>query len=244
MTPRTTLDASFTRHCPTCKSVIVYKSEKTLKQSGSKLCRSCADQRVREKTQSAQWRNEQSARLKSAWDDPKSIFNDEAYRKKLSLAQLELDPIVRQKVIERAKEAWFRDPSRREKFITSAIQTCGISKIEKRIANLLCPLGWTHQHSLAGYHVDFFHPQFKLAIEIYGDWWHSHPRYDDHINESYGGTHPQLRLSPSDARKRDADRIKKICLSDPDIRIKTVWESEVKRMSDQQILQTVEFMFV
>ena len=82
--------ADLIRKCPVCGNDIPYKNKQCWRQAhrGNFACKPCADDKVRLKTQSLEWRAEQSERLEVVWDDPSSVFNTEEYREVLGTAQI------------------------------------------------------------------------------------------------------------------------------------------------------------
>ncbi len=120
------------RKCPICRNDIRYKSNQCWRQAerGNVVCRPCSDDKVRLKTQSKEWREEQSDRLEAAWVDPTSTFNTEEYRKTLGIAQVSRTDDRKPG----AKLAWSnRSEESRISFISSAHTDVAL---EKRKASL------------------------------------------------------------------------------------------------------------
>ena len=86
-----------------------------------KPCKKCALDATRAKTQSPEWRQEQSERLKAVWADPSSTLNGEEYRAKLASAQVKRwENATPEQIAERSaylKLSWVDAESRKEKFV-------------------------------------------------------------------------------------------------------------------------------
>lgn len=76
----------FARQCPECGRDVFHKTKKGLVFAVSlgRRCRTCSLEATRRTTRSPEWRAAQSARLKVAWNDPASTFNEPAYREALT----------------------------------------------------------------------------------------------------------------------------------------------------------------
>ncbi len=110
------------RNCPKCNSEITHVSEQRMLKSHAlkRPCKKCALDATRAKTQSVEWRKEQSDRLKKAWSDPLSTLNGEEYRNRLSQGQIKRwENASPEQIAERhayLKASWVGADSRREIF--------------------------------------------------------------------------------------------------------------------------------
>lgn len=137
-------------------------------------------------------------------------------------------PELREAQSKRAKE-WMLNPEYKrkctEKLIEAAQRTGGCSKKERELALILSQFGIEHKRKVGKWYPDFYHTSTNTAIEYYGDWWHCHPRYDERIENSYNGVHPNCGLTPQQIRQNDEDRINEIKMLCSNVII--LWENDI-----------------
>lgn len=104
------IEGPWIRVCKTCGSGILYLNYQCWRQANvvNRDCRACADEAVRKKTRSKEYRETHSQTLKNIWNDKNSVFNSEEYRKKLS----DIQKIIQNRVeiskqkSDRSKKLW------------------------------------------------------------------------------------------------------------------------------------------
>ncbi len=119
--------------------------------------------------------------------------------------------------------------------IAATQRTGGSSKIEQRLALVIEPFGFTHHAKIANKWVDFVNEEKKIALELYGCWFHAHPQFDERIESKYDGLHPNKRITPQELRAKDEARLELI--QNAGYRTFVVWDHEIKSLSDEQIIE-------
>jgi very-short-patch-repair endonuclease len=104
------------------------------------------------------------------------------------------------------------------------------SKMEKQISFILETMSIKHrkQYRLSTYIYDFLLEEEKLIIEYNGDYWHCNPEI---YSENY--IHPHNNKTAEEIRQYDYN--KRVCAEDNGFSVLTLWESELKYLTTEQI---------
>lgn len=173
------------------------------------------------------------AQCKGISDRAIERYKDPSERKKLSdaaKARFE-DPAVRERFREIGR-ARFEKMSQEElqAFISAPLKGGPTSGPEKRLVKKLKKLGLRVKagHKLGRFLVDAFLPDEGIAVELYGDYWHTNP---ERFAADY--VHPTIGLTAEEIWKRDRKRVRKI--EKLGCRVVVVWEREMKFLSSSDL---------
>jgi len=101
--------------------------------------------------------------------------------------------------------------------------------LESEMAVILIPRGFKQTQRVPGtrFYVDFLNEETKQIVELYGDFWHCHPRFEESWNLKYGGINPTTKDVPSERRAKDVERVRLI--EEAGYSVEIVWQSELRR---------------
>lgn len=114
-----------------------------------------------------------------------------------------------------------------EKAIEKSHRTGRASKLETKMADILTPQGFKQSQRVPGtrFYVDFLKQETKEIYELYGDFWHCHPRFEPSWNEKYNGVNPTTKDVPVERRAKDAQRVRDLEVLGYQVNV--VWQSDL-----------------
>jgi len=121
-----------------------------------------------------------------------------------------------------------------QKAIEKSHRTGRASKLESKMGEILVPRGFKQTQRVPGsrFYVDFMNHDSKEIFELYGDYWHCHPRFEASWNLKYEGVNPTTGEVPAEKREKDVKRIELI--ESFGYHVTVVWQSDLKKWLREQ----------
>jgi G:T-mismatch repair DNA endonuclease (very short patch repair protein) len=228
----------FTRKCPSCDTVIAYKTRAILMKAArnNALCKICSKSKPR---------NTQLPPEPLKRKCP-SCKGDIQYTSERGCIQAERLNVRCRRCADDAVRVKTRTPEhcKLKSEQTAALWNEGTlnwsnfkkrSEFEIALGEELKKEGWVTDHVIAGSCPDFYHPELDVIVEYFGDFWHCHPSCDKRIYELYEGFHPRSGLTPQAHRSKDARRLAKFRAHHR--KVVVIWEHEVKEHNVHELIQ-------
>lgn len=220
-------------NCPICDKERFYpnKDKKHYAQKKNTLCYSCKAKyvpsfnkpKLNKKKKILKTKEEISEinrqRMIKLYQDPNSVWGSgEAKRKSQQsiINKINNDPEFKKSLLNKLK---------------NAKRKTGSSRLEENFYDNIKHLGFLSKQNIADYEVDIVHNKYKLAIEVYGNFWHANPliyKSNDLINIKKCKT-------AQDIWDRDNKRINKIKNAGYEVLI--FWEKDI--LSKNNYIETI-----
>lgn len=171
-----------------------------------------------------------------------NIFKTEDFKRNLESYFLDKYSISRSEYLsKKGKEIWGGlDDQQKRIWLKKSIfkmEGLGFSQLEERIARILMSNDITYEHQFFISHFSYDFRIGNFLLEIHGDFWHANPLIykSEDVLPLPGG----VKLMAKEIWEKD--KIKAGIAKSNNFTYRCLWEYEIKKMSDEEILEKINY---